>query len=454
MTDYPRKNLERVRERIKNTDMDPNDRKLIREFDTLLKHDGIGKNWHAMVLDYIRLVASRRDAHGASLSELLDSKPAVLDFLDWLKEGEYYDKETNELYEFGEKTQSHYRSSIRKFGKILNDGELPEPLEIVYGGNRRKVSETAPKEWEVLLWHQDVVPLIKACENLRDQALIAVAWDSGARPFEISNLTYGDVSPDGDFLKITVGGKNTPLRDPRLVIASPFLKKWLEIGHPASDEGEEFCPETPIWTWLEERTELGKDYLRSIIPSTIAPRIDLNKPANLRNFRKSRASVLASREEIGRGDLEERLGWATGSKIVAVYVTRFGSGTDDKISKSDGLDEEFLPDSENEEFPDPAPVKCPNCSRWTPRYDNKCIWCATKFNPEAAQEAKKSTPDTPTKDKARRDLLDMVTDGEIDKEDIESARQLANVVSRYPELLDYADQIQDLLDRFDVDEEE
>lgn len=136
-----------------------------------------------------------------------------------------------------------------------------------------------------------------------------------------------------------------------------------------------------------------------------------------------------------------------------MYIIRFGSGTDDKVSKVDGLDEEFLPSSESDEFPDPAPVKCPNCSRWTPSHDDRCIWCSITFNPEAAREPDYRTVESPAKDKARRDFLEMITNGEVDTDNNESARQLAHIISRYPELLDHVEKIQELLDRFDINSE-
>jgi len=445
------KRLERARKRIKEDDsMKQEDREMIQRFDVLLNHDSAGLRRHTQVLDHVGLVASRRDAHGVALSELFNSEDAVIQVLDWIEGGEYYDRNKNKTYEWGTKAKTHYRSSLRKFGKVLNDGELPEPMELIYGGDNTKLSESAPKPHEVIQW-EDAVTLLNACRNSRDKALIATAWDSGARPSELRNLTYGDISPDGDFIKVTIGGKNTPMRDPRLVIASPFLKYWLKKSHPGNRTKGGLSSETSVWTCIDTNDSLSYSAFTKRIKYEIAPRTDIKKPTNLRNFRRSRASVLASREEIGRGDLEERLGWVKGSRIPAVYITRFGSGTDDKIAKSDGLSRESLPQSDHEEFADPAPVQCPNCSRWTPRYEETCLWCSTGFNPSALREAEHQVEDTPVKTKARRDLIELVTNGEINEEDIESARELANVIKGYPELLDYAEDIQELLSRFDVE---
>lgn len=454
--------METVRKRIQeDDDIHDQDRKLLNEYDVLLEADSIGDYYHAQLLKYLSLIASRYDAVGVHLSEILNSKDAVIKLLHWINRGEYYDKKAGRTFEFSERTKGHYRASARKFGRLINNGELPQHMEMIYGGTKAKLSATAPKPGEVLLWHEDIVPMIRASTNARDRAILAVAWDSGARPYELRDLTFGDISPDGDFVRITVGGKRTPLRDPRLVIASPFLKYWMEKEHPANNEGEEFTPETPIWTVLDDNQALTSRGFTNIIPVRVAPRTGVQKPTNLRQFRKSRASVLASRPEIGRGDLEERMGWTKGSKIVAVYVARFGSGSDNKISKSDGLPEEHLPDSDHEEFPDPAPVMCPTCSRWTPSYDEECIWCATSFDPtdvRAAEPAVKTEPedkiDEAEKRRVKRDLMEKLTNGELTAANLKSAQDFEEVIRKYPELLDHADKLLDFYRRLRDDDDD
>lgn len=451
-----REELKELLEQIRSsTTIRDEDKEVLVEFHRHLKHDSIGIKTRFFILKNLKLICERRDDHKVLLAEMLESKGAVLELLDWLDQGEYYDEEQDKVFQFGEKSQSHYRYALRKFGKLMNDGRLPDSMEVVYGGYRGKISKNAPMPNEVITWG-DVVSLIKSCHNWRDMAILAVAWDSGARPYEIQDLTYEQVSRVGGFLQITVGGKRTPLRDVRLTIATPLLKYWLEQEHPANSDEEGFTSDTPIWTLLETNELLSRSGFNNVI-RRVANRVDIDKTLNLRQFRKSRASVLASREEIDRGDLEERLGWSKGSKIVAVYIVRYGSSTDDKIAKSDGLSEEHLPESDHEEFRDPAPVLCPNCSRFTPRYDSKCIWCKTKFNPDKVEEIEQDGVESPSeqkaKEEARSDLLELITNGEITEESVVSARKLRRVIEDYPELLDHADKLRELVEPSSEDDD-
>ncbi|MCL9815292.1 site-specific integrase, partial [Natranaeroarchaeum aerophilus] len=425
------------------------------KFHYYLLHHANTINTHIHSLNPVALISERSDAHGVRLSEVLKEEDSVWELLDWLKKGEYYDEDRQKTYTFGDTTRAHYYTSLRKFGRMMNDGVLPDSMEVIPTGSASKVSKNAPLPDEVITW-EDTVNMIRSCYNWRDKAILAVAWDSGARPFEIEDLTYNRVSRDGEFLQITVGGKGTPLRDVRLTIASPLLKYWLENEHPANSAGERFTSETPIWSHLDKNRPLSRSGLSSIV-RRVAARIDIDKPVNLRQFRKSRASVLASREEIDRGDLEERQGWTKGSRIVAVYIVRFGSSTDDKIAKSDGLSEEHLPESDHEEFHDPAPVLCPNCSRFTPRYDSECIWCKKEFNPNAVEEVEHSNVESPSeqkaKEEARSDLVELITNGEITEESVVSAKKLRRVIEDYPELLDHADKLRELVEPSSEDDD-
>lgn len=459
MKDDAEKRLERVRTRIRNCERTAEeDREKLEALDRKLIHDSVQGYRQAQVLSYMHRIAKRRDAHGVSLQATLESQDDVEKLLRWIEGGKYEDGD--QTHEWGKSTKGHYRRCLRKFGRVLNNGELPSTMEIVYGGNNRKLGETAPKRWEVLRWNDDVVPLLEACKNPRNPAIIAVAWDTGARPYELRDLTFEDLSTDGDFLTIVIGGKDTPLREVRLVVSAPLLKYWLEKCHPANDTAEGLSPGTPLWTRLDKNKSLCSNGFSSI-PSRVAKRIDFQKPSNLRHFRKSRASVLASREEIGRGDLEQWLGWDKGSPVVAVYIKRFGKSAADKIAKSDGLPKEDLPESDHKELADPAPVQCPTCSHWTPRYTNECIWCATTFDSSSAVEAEPAVKsqaeekiEEEKKKQVRRDVIKLVSENELSADDIETAKQLSEVIEKYPDLLDHADTLQDLLNDDDKDEDD
>jgi len=86
----------------------------------------------------------------------------------------------------------------------------------------------------MLDWDEDIIPMIEACKNSRDEALIAVAFDAGARSGELQDLTVGDVNDHKHGLRIFVDGK-TGQRDVTLIPSVPYLQRWLG-DHPAPDD--------------------------------------------------------------------------------------------------------------------------------------------------------------------------------------------------------------------------
>lgn len=110
------KELEKERKRIEESDeLITADQELIEELDSRLVYDDVDELRHAQVLKYVRLIAERSDAHGVPLQATRESKELVRTFLSWLEEGEYEGEK--QTYTFGEKSKTHYRSALPKFGE-------------------------------------------------------------------------------------------------------------------------------------------------------------------------------------------------------------------------------------------------------------------------------------------------------------------------------------------------
>lgn len=74
----------------------------------------------------------------------------------------------------------------------------------------------------MLKWEKDVLPMIEETRNARDAALIAVAFDAGARSGELQELTVGDVTDAKNGLRIFVDGKMGQ-RSVLLIPSVPYL---------------------------------------------------------------------------------------------------------------------------------------------------------------------------------------------------------------------------------------
>jgi len=259
------------------------------------------------------------------LSATLEDKAAATEMLRWIN-GRYSNEETNK----------DYRLALRVFGKRLNDGEVPDSLEDIPTTTSRNYNPT-PDPGEMLAWDDDVVPLAKATRNPRDAALIAVAWDSGARGGELLDLQVGDVTDSRHGLKLTVDGK-TGQRSVLLVPSVPHLNRWLS-DHPASDDDS-----APLWSSLNEPEDVTYQQLRKSIRSA-AERAGIDKPVTFTNFRKSQAAHLASRG-LNEALIKDRLGWSQGSSVASRYVSIFGEDSDRQLAALHGkeVDESEEPD--------------------------------------------------------------------------------------------------------------
>jgi len=221
----------------------------------------------------------------------------------------------------------------------------------------------------MLEWDDDVLPMIEAARNSRDAALIAVAWDSGARSGELRGLKVGDVADHPQGLQITVDGK-TGQRSITLIPSVPYLNRWLG-DHPARDNAD-----APLWSKLTSAEQPTYQQHRKALREA-AERAGISKPVTFTNFRKSSAAYLASRG-MNQAHIEDHHGWAHGSDVVARYIRVFAEEADNQLAAVH--DREV----ENEE-PDPiAPVECPRCARENPRDEPACVFCGQALEAGAA----------------------------------------------------------------------
>lgn len=170
----------------------------------------------------------------------------------------------------------------------------------------------------MLHWEDDVLPMVNATRNARDAALIAVAWDSGARSGELRDLSVGNVTDHKHGLQVTVDGK-TGQRTVTLIPSVPYLQRWLS-DHPTGDDAQ-----APLWSDLNTSEEPSYQQLRKSLREA-AERARVTKPVTFTNYRKSSAAHLAS-SGVNQAHIEQHHGWSHGSSVAAHYITVFVDAT-------------------------------------------------------------------------------------------------------------------------------
>lgn len=324
-----------------------------REYDLLgnsdSRHEKLLRSWVIMSESTERLCAA------------VDDKAAAKDVVEWIH-ATYDNEESNR----------DYRTALRMFGRVLTAGDdVPEPLSWVPSGTSSDYQPT-PSPGDMYQWDEHIQPMLNACENTRDKALIALAWDAGPRAGELETLTVGDVSDHEYGLKVSVDGKRGQ-RSITLIPSVPHVNRWL-ADHPAGDD-----PSAPLWSQLSSCERISYRMLLKALESA-ADRADMRPPAKVTptQLRKSSASYLATRG-VSQAYLEDHHGWTRGSDKAARYIAVFDDAREREIASAHGVEVEA-------DEPEPTgPVTCPRCDRETPRERSACMWCGQALEPEAAE---------------------------------------------------------------------
>ena len=398
MTAKPEQSIRRLRERLDESDkIDDADADALRHMSDRIRLLGPAEySAHRHEFLLMRNVKLAEEVGG--LADALEDRAATERLVAWINTHQTASPETNR----------DYRVSLRMFGELATDDEgKPESIAWIPGGYPDNY-DPAPEPSRMLRWDEDVLPMIDACHNLRDRALIALAWDAGPRSGELQDLMIGDVTDHDYGLQITVNGK-VGRRSVLLSPSIPHVRRWLSV-HPGKNN-----PSAPLWSKLSESEEITANRLRDILKAA-ARRAGVNRPVTPTNFRKSSASYLAS-QGVPQPHLEQHHGWKRGSKVAGRYIAVFGDATDRAIAQAHGLDVE-------DDEPDPiAPLTCPRCRRETPRDEEFCVFCGQAIDPGAVESL------------------------QTQQQEVRSA--VLRLVRQEPDLIDDIDKARDLMSAFD-----
>jgi len=205
----------------------------------------------------------------------------------------------------------------KKFLEWLGKGELFKELNPSFKGKGMKLPEE-------LLTREEVKRLINAANGLRDKALIAVLYESGARIGEVITLQRRHVSFDVYGAVLIVNGK-TGMRRVRLVESAIILAEWVDRLPKTAD--------SPVWP--------GKDgsrlHYRTVYKTLkrLMKRCSITKNIYPHLFRHTRATHLA--DKLTEAQMKIYFGWAGDSDVPSVYVHLSGRDVEEAILRLHGL---------------------------------------------------------------------------------------------------------------------
>jgi site-specific recombinase XerD len=403
MTRNADRRIENLQERIERAEeMSGDDQDVLQAFDNRLALLGsqYGKERREKLLRHCVRIAEEV----GGLADALDDKRAAEDIVRWIHDT--YDNE---------ESNRDYRVAFRMFGKHVTDGdEIPDSISWV-SATTSKDYNPMPNPAKMLWWDEHIKPMLDECRHARDKALIAVAWDSGARSGEIRNLTVGDVSDHKYGLRISVDGKKGE-RSVILTTAVPQLQQWLNV-HPAPEQ-----PDAPLWSKLNKPEDISYQMKLKILKKH-ARKAGVNHcDVTFTRMRKSSASYLAS-DGVNQAHIEDHHGWDRGSDVASRYVAVFGDANDRAIAQAHGVDVE---EDESEPI---APVTCPRCRNETPRDEPTCVWCSQAMDAAAVEELEAEQRET------RAELLRIARDDPELLDDLDRVEQFIELGDENPEIL-------------------
>jgi integrase len=403
---------------------------------------------HTILLDYAILYCQYRNppvpnddpasAHGISLSNLLKSLEAAEEFEGWVVDLYNQNGERIAL-----KTEEHFRNTIRQFGDLIGEDGRPQQIEGINSTSPRRGeqedNDPTPRRKNIHYWGETIVDILDSPHvHIRDKAIIAVSWEAGTRPSETFAIEAGHLNDRGNHFILEVADSKTKDRPPHLIASMPYLRKWLIKLDQMTEDANlstsplSLPPDKKIWTYQDERKELTWNSFRCIGPRT-GNKLGLQRPTNLKRFRKSRASVLAAQEGITEKTLRRRFGWAYSSNAPAHYIAKFSDEVNQQIADADGASIEI-----SEERAKPAPVQCGSCEGWSPRHLDNCYWCGTDI--EGGEKEPGTSELEHIRNKARVNeevkakLRERIGDIDISANSMEIALDVVNLMDKNPDL--------------------
>jgi site-specific recombinase XerD len=268
-----------------------------------------------------------------------------------------------------EKTLTLYKMVVKAFYKFLYGMENEYPTIVRnlktngrHNGNGKVVVK--PKD---VLTKEDIANLVKHCRHYREEAIVAVLYESGCRIGEFIGMNIGHLI-DHKHGKILVVSGKTGERRILLVESVPYLNKWLE-HHPMKDN-----PNAPLWCSLIPPHERVLTATIQCVLRELKKASGIRKKMNPHNFRHSRATFLS--RFMSDAQMRVYFGWVDASEMVGLYTHLSGKDTDSTILKSSGI-------VDNEEVVQVSPLQEKDCSRCHSKNagtNEFCGLCGKPFN--------------------------------------------------------------------------
>ena len=280
---------------------------------------------------------------------------------------------------YSPETLGTYKSMLKNFLTWVtqpNDFPTKTPPAIVsWITSHVRARDKKRLERKDLLTPDDIEKLLNVCPSIRDKALLAVLWETGARISEIGNEQLQQVTKSEHGFSLDITGK-TGQRSPLVISSAPYLSAWLN-SHPFRDQ-----PDAPLWVHHVHDltpTQLKYDAIRHLLERYFR-RAGITKPFHPHLFRHSRATYVLANGIMNEQAAKTYFGWTPGSDMLATYSHLIDQDANNAILRENNLTSAQLVKR------DLQPVQCRICGELNEARAEYCARCNAVVDLKKAYE--------------------------------------------------------------------
>jgi len=317
----------------------------------------------------------------------------VLEFLDKRKKSINVDPEKKWV-----RTWNDYFSRLVTFfrwftnhesGKDREDWGTPEPFNSIKKKKDKRDCSYSPND----VWsEEELLLVVKYCDNIRDKVIFTLCWDMASRNQEIVKMRIRDIVLKEKYAEAsTAWDTKTGTRTNPIILGFPYLRELLN-NHPFATEPDAYLilsrtsmkPLNPDSIWRISDT-LKKRILKMIKDKTIKGEDReklvklLQKPWN--PYLLGRHSSITEKSDILNDfQLKQFAGWGMNSTRPITYVHRRGKQVIDPLLQEHGIVEK--------QERKPTRKECSKCGNVNTTEATLCSKCSFVLNARAWEQTK------------------------------------------------------------------
>ena len=229
------------------------------------------------------------------------------------------------------------------------------------------------KKSEEMITEEEINALLASCKNMRDKALVSLAYDSGCRIGELLTLRIKDLEMDDRGMMVHVSGKTGERTVYVIGDSIAYLREWRKV-HPHGSDGDSM-----LFVDLSTGEPMNYDAARIGISKAVR-RAGIKKRVHLHLFRHSYATRYA--EVLSESVLKAQMGWTGSSRMAQKYVHLSAQQQKNAVLTANGFEPEV------KTIKHVNLITCARCGEKNPSTAEYCLKCWFPLTTKASLDLK------------------------------------------------------------------